>query len=125
MSEQGFPILAQKHDDDDDVFLEFHLDNNTSYTMVCIYHVSMFIVSSRDALSNADDTKDIVLEAESLQTDTLQHLADSEEAYLNSSLENLAALNESAHQLDMLRDAALTDVNKQVELRDDSQAIIH
>ena len=53
-------------------------------------------------------------EAENLQDDTIKHLEDSSEAYLQANLKIIEALNESSISLDMLRDAALTGINQKV-----------
>ena len=53
-------------------------------------------------------------EAENLQEDTIKHLEDSSEAYLQANLKIIEALNESSISLDMLRAAALTGINQKV-----------
>ena len=69
---------------------------------------------SQNALNRAEQSKALVTEAENLQEDTIKHLEDSSEAYLQANLKIIEALNESSISLDVLRDAALTGINQKV-----------
>ena len=77
---------------------------------------SLFTHRSQNALNRAEQSKALVTEAENLQDDTIKHLEDSSEAYLQANLKIIEALNESSISLDILRDAALTGINQKVKL---------
>lgn len=66
------------------------------------------------ALNDADQTKALVMEAEDLQSDTIRHLEDSEEAYLQANLKIIEALNDSSTSMSALMYATLNGINQKV-----------